>query len=395
LVPLERPETELLLRCARVSKSQETAARIEELVQESMDWEYLLRTARRHRVAPLLYWHLDATCPEALPESVLDRLRDHFRANNLRNLFLTGELLRILSVLEACGIPAIPYKGPALAASLYGNLALREFSDLDILVPQRYVPRAKETLASLEYRPQYQLTRAQEAALLRSESECGFTRDDGKSVVELHWGIIDRRFSFPLDPACLWSRLERNSLGGKTVPAFSPEDMLLILCAHGSKHLWKRLGWICDVAQLVHVHENLRWDQVMVRARALGAERMLLLGLFLASDLLGTALPEEVSRRVRADPTVKVLAGRIRERLFWEAGDQTALLEGSYFRPLYLKMRERWLDKIRYCIRTVTTQSVEDLELLPLPKSLFSLYYVLRSIRLTGKYGRRLLGRLS
>lgn len=390
-----RPEDELLLCCARAGRSPETAARIEALVGKGVDWGYLLGMAQRHRVALLLYWHLDATCPEAVPEDVLDLLRNDFRANNLRNLFLTGELLRLLGALGARGIPAVPYKGPALAASAYGNLALRQFSDLDILVHRGDVVEAGEVLDTLGYRPQHRLTRAQEAAFLRSESEYGFARDDGRCVVELHWEIADRRFSFPLEPERLWGRLERDPLGGDVVPAFSPEDMLLILCAHGSKHLWKRLAWICDVAELVRAHEDMAWDLAVARAGALGGERMLLLGLYLASDLLGAPLPEEVLRRVRADPRVKALARRIYDRLFREADEQNALLEGSYFRPTYLSMRERLLDKIRYCVRTATTQTVEDWELLPLPRSLRSLYYVLRSIRLTAKYGRRLLERLS
>jgi hypothetical protein len=35
---------------------------------------------------------------------------------------------------------AIFYKGPALAAMAYGNVALREFSDLDILMKKEDVP---------------------------------------------------------------------------------------------------------------------------------------------------------------------------------------------------------------------------------------------------------------
>jgi hypothetical protein len=137
------------------------------------------------------------------------------------------------------------------------------------------------------------------------------------------------------------------------------------------------------------------WEQIVAQARALGSERMLLLGLRLASDLLGATLPEEVLRRVRADQTVKALAEQIYERLFSEAGGQTALFDGSLFHPLSLKMRERLSDKIRYCILATTTQTVEDWQLLSLPQSLSFLYYAVRFIRLTGRYGRRLLGRLA
>src|SRR5215210_4865854 len=146
-----RSEDELLLCCARTSRSPEIAARIRALVQEGIDWEYLILTAHLHGVAPLLYWHLHVARSDAVPESVLNHLRDHFHANSLRNLSLTGELLRILRAFRAHGVDAVPYKGPALAASAYSNLALREFIDLDIMVRRQDVQKAKESLAFLGY----------------------------------------------------------------------------------------------------------------------------------------------------------------------------------------------------------------------------------------------------
>ena len=71
---------------------------------------------------PLLYRTLNSTCSDAVPKPTLEELRDHFYVNAGRNLFLTKELLKVLHLLEAHGIPAIPYKGPV------GRFGLWEFS---------------------------------------------------------------------------------------------------------------------------------------------------------------------------------------------------------------------------------------------------------------------------
>ena len=160
-----RPEVELLLCCARISSPSERAAQIRAVLRKEIDCTNLLRTARAHGVIPLLYWRLSKTCPEAVSTAVLDRLRGDFHANSLRNLSLTRELLKLLNLFEAQGITAIPYKGPAPAAFAYGNLALRQFADLDILIRKHDVPRAKEVFISAGYRSEYRLTRTQEAAL--------------------------------------------------------------------------------------------------------------------------------------------------------------------------------------------------------------------------------------
>ena len=394
LTSLIRPEDELLLCCARTSRTSEITIRIEALLRAGVDWKYLIRTSNAHGVAPLLYWHLSSVRKEDIPTDILDYLQEHFFANSLHNLSLTGELLRLLNVFEAHGILAVPCRGPVLAASVYGNLALRRFLDLDIMVRRRDAMKAKELLTSLGYRPKHRLTRAQEAALLRSRFEYIFVRDDGRITVELHWEIVDH-FALPLEPELLWGRLRRIPLGNDTVPSLSPEDTLLTLCAHGSKHLWERLGWICDVAELIRVRQDMRWEQVMAQASALGGERMVLLGLLLASNLLGATLPAQVLQSIHTDPMVGVLARRIQERLFKMANGKAELFERDYFHPLHLKMQRRLPDKIRFCVRVVTTQRMDDWKLLPLPDFLFDFYYVLRPIRLIGKYTSKIVKGLS
>lgn len=391
-----RPEAELLLLCARTSMDPERAERVRALLAGRVDWEYLLATARRHKTMPLLYRHLSATCPEAVPEAVLDRLRAHFRGNNMRNLFLTGELLRLLDALQAHGVSAIPFKGPVLAASVYENLALRDFIDLDMLVHKRDVTKARELLVSLGYQPQYLLTRAQEEVFLQYEREYTFTHDSKGSVVEVHWEVASKAFPFSLDTERLWERLGPTRLGSDTIMTFSPEDLLSILCAHGAAHLWGRLGWVCDVAELVRAHAEMDWEQIIARARRSGSQRILLLGLFLASDLLGASLPEEVSERLRADPSTKALARQVSERLFWESEDpRRAFDEEAHFQPLHLRMMERWRDRVGYCLRQATAPILKDWALRPLPASLFPIYRILRPIRLAGKYGQRFLNRSS
>src|SRR5215207_8041181 len=93
-------EVELLLRCARTRKSWSTLSDIDTLLQAGPDWEYVLRMALRHRVAPLVYRHLSDDRLEIVPEHILERLRDRVHANRLRNLLLAGDLLKLLGELE-------------------------------------------------------------------------------------------------------------------------------------------------------------------------------------------------------------------------------------------------------------------------------------------------------
>lgn len=255
--------------------------------------------------------------------------------NTGRNLSLTRELLRVMALLEKAGIRAISFKGPVLAAQYYGEIGLRQFGDLDILVSRRDVPRAQKLLLSNGYR----------TLLFRwFDPHCQLLHPEGKRVVELHRELMPRTFYVPFDWNALWDRSELFSLIGTEVRTLSAEDLLLFLCAHGAKHLWERMVWVCDVAQILRARPQLDWDRLLQSAREAGAERMLLLGLFLAQDLMGVELPVVIVRKASGDAEVKRLVLDMKDRLLRKAIGPFGVVETL---PFYLRMRERWGDRIR------------------------------------------------
>ena len=165
---------------------------------------------------------------------------------------------------------------------------------------------------------------------------------------------------------------------------FSPEDLLLLLCLHGAEHGWDRLNWVCDLTEFVRVHEGIAWGGLIDRVEALGCRRVLFLGLFLAHDLLGAPLPAEIEKTIRADSSVRSLAVRVHDRLFRQEDVPTATLQSSLFN---LRVTERLQDRIRYCLHAAFHPSVVDWQALPLPRSLFFLYYGIHPLRVAGKYG--------
>lgn len=392
----KRTEAQLLLNCALPHIDTERAERIRALLGEEIDWVYLVRKALQHGVMPLLYRSLSSTYPEAVPGAVLDQLRCHFQANAHSNLLLTGELLKLLDHLEAHGILAIPLKGPVLAVSTYGDLALRQFSDLDILVHPQHALRAKDLLLAHGYiwysRPN------DKPVLSRSHQQYHFVSRDEMVNVDLKWGVATREFRSISDLERLWGRLESVSFGGATVLQPAPDDLLLILCEHGFKHCWGRLQWVSDLAAFVDAnHNRINWIRLIEDAQNLGARRLVLLGLLLVWDLLGLCLPEKVLARMRADSMTTSLATQIRERFFCDSQDPPGLHGSFTLREkclFYIKGRERMRDKVHHInyfilcsARRLSIPNEMDHAFLPLPKLLSFLYYLIRPFRLFWQYG--------
>ena len=279
------PEAALLVACARSRVDGETTARVRALIEAGVDWPAVVARASPHGMLPLLALHVAALGHAGVPEEVRADLRERFERNGRQNLGLAGELVRLTRALDAAGIPAVAFKGPTLALTAYGNLALRQFLDLDILVERRQLAPASRVLAAEGYASASPgaLTAPQHAVFLRFAPTLTLTGAAGR-VVDLHGEVQSRLLAVPFDTAGLLARACRLPLAGGAVPTLSPEDLLLVLCVHGSKHRWERLAWICDVAELVNRHPRLDWDRVLESAAALRIRRLLDLGLRLAGE---------------------------------------------------------------------------------------------------------------
>ncbi|MBW4668528.1 MAG: nucleotidyltransferase family protein [Cyanomargarita calcarea GSE-NOS-MK-12-04C] len=373
-----RKEAELLLCCARTHLNFSTTELLKTLLQENIDWEYLLNIAHCHKVMPLLYWSLKNTCSSSVPQAEFDKLRNYFQSNNYSNLILTQELIKLLRLFESQKIPVIPFKGPVLAASIYRNLSLRRIGDLDILVQQQDFQKVADLLSAQGYKLKIDVP-----------WECHFVRDDGSSNIDLHRDIVPKHLCCSVSDNYWWEHIEPFSLAGTKISNLTPEASLLILCLNGTKECWQSLNRICDVAELIRTHPEMDWNHIMEEFTILGCKRLISLGLILAGELLAAPLTEEVWQWVKSDSVAKSLAFQVREQLFSDSAQEIGEVERTIF---HIKTRERLRDKFQSFLGLMNhsgwlTPTQKDLDFLSLPLFLYWLYFLIRPIRVLKDYG--------
>jgi len=383
LRPSDDRELELLIHCARARVEPERAERIRELAGSGLDWQRLSLLAQRNGLSPLLYSHLQQVAPGLMPVEHWENLRDYFQKNSAFSLLLTGELLRLIKSLRESGIEAVPYKGPAIAAKLYGNQALRQYCDLDILIRERDVWRASELLAARGYEPHFDIPEKKRAAFVRLSYVQLFRRDAGRMLIELHWAIAPRFFGVPFDIEAMWRRLHTTTLISETIAFPCSEDLLVMLCVHGAKDCWEKLEWVGAVAELLHDEQSLDWDLVFAQARELRCRRLLELGLLLAHGLFESPLPVQVTATRHADKLTGV-AKQVVERFANTSAWSPSFSERVRF---HLGLKDSFTQQARHCLRLAMTTTPVDWSALSLPGPLSFAYPLLRAIRLTRKYG--------
>jgi hypothetical protein len=338
----------------------------------------LFQLAQRHSIVPLVYVQLEKHASDLVPHQFLNKLKKHYVENSARNTLLTAELCRLITSLRDEGIEAIPYKGPVLGLFAYGDIALRRFVDLDVIVKKSDVLKAREILLAKGYTPSKSLSLGQQEILLRTQHNMQFSRDNHRLIIELHWEVAPHLFASTVNGERLWEDLITVDLNGTPVKTFPAEDLLFSLCVHGSRHLWERLGWICDIAELIK-RQPLDWTALLERSALADTERMFLLGVHLAHRLLDAPVPAEVKQRCDADRRLSLLADTIIERLFNGATHVPAT--SSEIFKYNIGVRKTLSARARYILYMMRPTD-GDLGTHSLPQSLSFAYYLSRPFRL-------------
>jgi hypothetical protein len=378
--PRGENEFEFLCALTGVELGQERIERIANWNISGVDWSEFLRLAEHHGVLTLAARNLIEHA-RGLPPEIERSLRAAYDANLRRSLWFTAELARIMQHFERRQLRVVPYKGPVLTESLYRDVGLRSFSDLDFLVSAADFDRAKQALAEIGYRPSAHFTPAVERFWLRKGYERSFDSVAGPNLVELQWALLPHFYAVDLQVEDLLRRAGRTVVGGGEVPCLSPEDSLLVLCVHAAKHLWRRLIWLADISETLR-SQSIDYSLVLSRARALGVVRILGVSFWLVKNMLHAELPKSAEEMIASDDLVPVLGSEFAERLARGAAYDFESTE--YFR-LILKLREGRGDRWRYLWRLVWTPGAGDVAAVRLPETLFPLYRIVRIGRLMRK----------
>ena len=332
-------EGRLIVLCARTTINEFIRVEVEDLISETIDWDRVWRMSRQQGVAPLVYRTLSSLCPSVVPSHIHNAFRRHIQANTLLNSLLVKELVAVMEGLAAKGIRAIPFKGITLAMTAYGDLSLRECADLDLIVEQGAIAPARQVLWSQGY----QLTsQDREQASESDEPYHFFQKKNGIIAVDLQWVMARSHFSFRLDRSEFWARLKPVHLPAGSVMGLGPEDLLILLCVHGSKHAWEQLKWTCDVAELVRRRPTLDWSRVLFQADEWGCRRMVLLGLTMARNLFGTVLPGAILHEIEIDADIPTLVRHMPNQLLKES--DVGIDEGCAD-ALYMSIKDAWLER--------------------------------------------------
>jgi hypothetical protein len=337
-----KSEIELLLCCARSKMDEKTKVKVEKLVSQEIDWNCLLAIAKRHKLLPLLYYHLNTINGASIPSEIITSLRSYFQINTQRNLLLTFELLKLLKIFKEHQIVAIPLKGPVLATFAYSNFGLRSISDLDIIVNRSDFLKAEQLLSKNKYQADINND-------IENKQQGSYINSKFSVSVDLHYNFAPKNYAVSVKINSFFKDLQLIAIANTQVDIFSTENLVIYLCLEGSKDYWRKLSRLCDLAELIQ-NNNFDWELLLARAESLEKERVLFLGIFLAKKVLKASIPDNIWQLAEKNLSFKLSTGQINEFLFTQDFDGLLALKWHLFN---LQAFKTILEKSKYCWQVI------------------------------------------
>lgn len=362
-------------------QNQERAIR--EAIAAGPDWTEVLSLVVRHQTPALSWAALNRVPGIAVPELAkreLRKLSDACRIQGTQDSLL---LVDVLKRLNRAGIPVMPLKGPVLSFELYGDVGLRQSTDLDLQVPREDLHGAIACLESTGWQPGYgfrAMSPRQRESFLRNGYEVQLRHSRTGCWLELHWR---NHWETPDATSARWARSTPSVWQGQSIRSMSGGDLALFLCVHGAYHVWSNAKWLSDVAR-AHSIGRIDWRAAMDEARGSGVEAVCPAALSLLQSLYGFEVPTQpgfAPDRTGARPS----------QLLVEMPLETLKLSQDPRGRIGLALLRNHTRMIRYerLVRPRTTwrESLtelfycqQDFAMLPLPNSFFWAYKPLRPV---------------
>lgn len=341
--------------------------------ERRINWPLVTNLAIQHGVLPLLYKYLKRQQEGVVPQTELVKQKNLYLNNVGRNILVTQKLLNILKILSTNGFEAVPFKGPVIAVQAYGDIGLRAFCDLDILIKSSDFPVIYDLLLSEGFSSLKPMIGKLKSIWKKSRRNFEFKDETG--FYDFHQQVSQGPGFFRLKDK--WNTFSTVELNSQEVPCLNNHDTILMLALHGTHHGWNILKFVADLAHFIHSRESeINWEVLVEKARKMGSLRMVMIGLLLGQDFCGLEIPPLIQDLIQNDKKIRNLTGYFRlQTLKKRKSNQVPVmavprsLDSQYY-------------QFRYMIYYLFNPTNLDVLAIRLPGFLYPLYYVIRPVRL-------------
>jgi Uncharacterised nucleotidyltransferase len=325
------PEMRLVICLSQSHIDYITSEKIKLLIQKKINWKYVIEIASEHGLISFVYKGLQTVCPNQVPFFTLRKLEHLFWNNLQRNLLITGELTKIIKLLQKEEIKVFPYSGIIFEGMTYNDIGLYPLDKLDLVVQEKDFFKLQTILIQKGYESELELLSQSLITSVEDYNEYSyrFVHPKKKIYIEIYWLVTDKYSSLDITDY-FWQKLEPSSILGVDTDTLPLEDYLLLHCMYADNYSWRKLIWPWDIAEIIRKKSDIDWDKLILVSDNLNSRQVLFTGLFLAHHLFGASLPDVIIQKIESDKDVITAALEIAHQLFYFRYIEDTVLNFSF-----------------------------------------------------------------
>jgi hypothetical protein len=381
----------LLIQCCRVHFKTDSTQSLNEKIEKFGDEklaEVLKRVqllSRLHRIRPVVYRVL---LNANISAEFKTALKNELQSITLKNFELVKETERIVKKLEATNIVAIPYKGVSFSKQFYGDISMRESSDIDLAIDPTSLLAIKPLLEEDDYVVAAGMevpTKASANYYIENKDLCfDKTSTTERFHIELHWMITHPNYQAPVNlnkiDTC---QILESELAGTQLQFLEPaEHFRATLLHHLLDDGMEYLKLLVDIAQAQSI---LRSSSVNEKIVQLEQHYNVVSILQATIDLFGV---DQVNEQPNNDSlSHNIIDYCLRSTIGRYQRHRVFSLIGHYQRTLRNRVRfiknkkDKRLFQLSY-LHGLIKPGLGEREWIPLPSYLHGLYYLIRPLRI-------------
>lgn len=293
------PIIEIILLCIKPELTADEVKQLRQVITAGIDWKQFHFRIRQGQVQVLAYTNLMEHCKDLLSEHRIKNIQVFLRRRLHLSMKYFNALYKLVTAASEQGVTVVSYKGPTLAYQAYGAFHLRTFVDIDVIVHEGDLLTVDRILTEQGYRPTQPVDLT--SAAHRQAKHYVYKHPEDDVSVEVHWRLKKAWAACKsMDVEGVITRSIELDIQGITYRVPSLEDNLVVLASHGNQHLWSRIIWISDVANLLKQYD-VDWDLLLQRAEATASRRVILLALYICQELFKIRLPQSIQQMIDAE----------------------------------------------------------------------------------------------
>lgn len=390
----------LVILCCRIHFKTAKISDLNDFIDNSkVDWLDFRILCRKHHIRPIVYRIILKT---NLPQEVQEIINSELIKLTIKSLQQAKETERLILLLNKNGINAIPYKGTAFSKQFFGNINMRESSDIDLVISKVDLPISISILENDNYiaplKEHYDWI-GHEKFVKNYKDLCfaKFNKNVREHSVELHFNIIAKHIYVPNDFNKFNTQLlDKTKLIKEEITLLNPTEHFRAIILHHM--LMDSMGHLKTLIDITQALNELKLKDIIKKSSSYDQKKINQLNTIYNIEIVTSVINNLIGVNLQLNETKKnkkhiILIKRILSTGFrknrknhipiWDAINYQ-YINLKYISIFYNKKRDKFLLLLKISFNIIKPKP-EEYKLIKINKKFHFLYILIRPFRLIFK----------